>query len=70
MRTTQWKGLALFCAVAMVMAVLWVVAPAFADHGHHRHPGHQKMRKVVCMLMADEKGDKDEPDFPDIGCSP
>lgn len=54
--------------VVVIAAGIAFSTIAFADHGHHRHPGHQKLRKVVCILMADEAGDKDAPDFPDIGC--
>ena len=56
-------------ASIMLVVLAFTLIPAYAHHGHHRNPGHPKLRKAVCILLAHEQDDAAElPEIPDIGC--
>jgi hypothetical protein len=63
-------------ATLIVMLVIGValifIIPADAHHGHHRNPGHPKLRKAVCLIvkLSDGKdGDAIRAQVPEFGCS-
>lgn len=55
-------------AAAVSGAALGSMLTASAEHGHHAQPGHPKLRKAVCILVAHEQNEGELSEVPDIGC--
>jgi hypothetical protein len=65
--------LAICLAATLVIGLaLLMMIPANAHHGHHRNPGHPKLRKAVCLIvkLSDGKdGEAIRAQVPEFGCS-